>query len=148
MIKRMRTTLVPFALHAMALAALVFTGCCREEEKPSTPPPATQTHVDPPAVYMKDPAFRQALDKQLASRNEIQHAHEKLMRELESRIDAQRAAMPGADDATVKAALEKDPAWNALVKKIEDTITAIDDNRKATTKIVSERIRRPSSTRL
>ncbi len=141
----MRTSLVPFALHAMALAALVLSGCCREEEKPATPPPPAQTKADPPAVYMKDPAFRQALDKQLAARNEIQSAHEKLMRELEVQVEAQRAAMPGADDAAVKAALEKDPAWNALVKKIEDTIAAIDDNRKATTKIVSERLRRPSS---
>ncbi len=132
----MRKTLVPIVLGAMAVMAFVLTGCQREE----TAPVAAPTKADPPEVYMKDPVFQKALAEKRAVKNEILARRETLLNELESRVDAMRKAMPGADDAAVKAALEKDPDWNSLVKRIEDLNEAYNDNRKATTKIVGERL--------
>ena len=136
MIRRTSRYLVPFALGAMALFAVVLTGCSREEEPPK--PPVMK--ADPPSVYMKDKDFRAALDEKRAERQQVLGVREKLLAELEKRVDAMRAKMPGADDAAVKKELEKDPEWNSLIKKIEDANAAFDDNRKATTKIVGDRI--------
>lgn len=137
MIRRTSRYLVPFALGAMALFAVVLTGCSKSEE-PLAKPPVVK--ADPPSVYMKDKDFRAALDEKRAERQQVLGVREKLLAELEKRVDAMRAKMPGADDAAVKKELEKDPEWNSLIKKIEDANAAFDDNRKATTKIVGDRI--------
>lgn len=126
---------MPFALGAMATLAVFLVGCWPEEpQKPEVPP------ANSPSVYMKDKAFRAKLDAQTATRTEIAIARDRLLTELEQRVDAMRAKMPGADDAAVKKELEKDPEWNSLVRRIADANAAYEDNRKATTKIVAERI--------
>ena len=124
--------LVPLALGAMAAWAVLLAGCSREETSASRP--------GAPSLDMKDPSFRKALDEKRAERNAVLGLREKLMQELEKRVDAMRAKMPGADDAAVKKELEKDPEWNSLIKRISDADAAFDDNRKATTKLVSERL--------
>lgn len=144
MIRRTSRYLVPFALGAMALFAVVLTGCSKPDE-PSAKPPVVK--ADPPSVYMKDKGFRKALEEKRAERTEILGVREKLLAELEKRVDAMRAKMPGADDAAVKKELEKDPEWNSLIKKIEDANLAYDDNRRAATKIVRDRLApRPQET--
>ena len=134
--KRTSRYLVPLVLGTIAAGALWFAGCNREEEVKKPLP----SKADPPSVYMKDPEFRAALDKKRVARMEVLGAREKLLQELEQRVDAMREKMPGADDAAVKEALEQDPEWNSLVKRIADTNAAFDDNRKATTKIVAKRL--------
>lgn len=137
MIKSTSRYLVPFALGAMALFAVVLTGCSKPEEPSATPP---VKKADPPSVYMKDKGFRKALDEKRAERQQVLGVREKLLAELEKRVEAMRTKMPGADDAAVKKELEKDPEWNSLIKKIGDANAAFDDNRKATTKIVGDRL--------
>ncbi len=136
MTKRMRKTLVPFAFCAMALVALAPAGCRRDEAKTAARTP----QADPPEVYMKDEAFRKALAQKRAERTEILGRREKLLQELEERVAQKRADMPGADDAAVKAALEKDPAWNSLVKRIEDATQAVEDKCHDAMKIVAKRL--------
>lgn len=134
--RRTSRYLVPFALGAMALFAVVFTGC--KPEEPSPKPPVMK--ADPPSVYMKDKDFRKALEEKRAERAEVLGVREKLLAELEKRVDAMRAKLPGADDEAVRKELEKDPEWNSLIKKIEDANLAYDDNRRAATKIVRDRL--------
>lgn len=136
MIRRTSQYLVPFALGAWTVGVVLLAGC--DGEKAPSQEPAVK--VDPPSVYMKDPAFRGALKKQDAARAELTGVLDKLLGELEQRVDAMRAKKPGADDAAVKKELEKDPEWVSLVKRIEDANAALEDNRKATTKLVGDRI--------
>lgn len=65
----------------------------------------------------------------------------KLVAEMRRRIDAVRAAKPGADDAAVKAELERDPEFASLQKRVADLGQAIDENRVRATKLVGERMR-------
>ena len=89
---------------------------------------------------MKDPVFRKALADKRAERTDYLKSRAKLVKELEKMVEAKKAAMPGADDAAVKAALEKDPEWTDLVKRVNDLTTAIGENGRAAQGIVRERI--------
>ncbi len=137
MTRRTGQNLVPFAFGALAAMAFSLAGCRPEVEIEAAQQPG---RADPPSVYMKDPAFLKAIDERRAVRLELMGVREKLIAELETRVDAKRAEMPGADDAAVKRELEKDPAWNSLVKRVEDANAALDDNRQKTMSVVSARI--------
>lgn len=132
-----KTKMVAIAVALAVLAALVavcMRGCRSEApQKPALPESS-------PAVYMKDPAFRQTLSNQVERRNGLAKARGELAAQMEKMVDAMKAKMPNADDATVKAALEKDPEWNSLYKRIVDANTALEENRKETTAIVGQRI--------
>jgi len=162
----MRTSryLVPLMLGIMAAIGNFVAGCSREAEAEKSMPPKS----DPPSVYMKDKDFRAALEVKNQKRKEVLGVREKLLQELEKRVDAMREKLSAAgregtpgtesagregtpgtesagtpvevDDAMVKKELEKDPEWNSLIKRIEDTNAAYDDNRKAATKLVAERL--------
>jgi len=140
MMKRTSQYLVPLALGAMAVAFLFLAGCSREEA--GRKPPLSR--ADPPSVYMKDANFRAALDAKGVERKELFGVREKLVAEMEKRVDAMRAklrkAAAAVDDAAVKKELEKDPEWRSLVKRVEDLNEACEDNRKAATKLVAERL--------
>lgn len=125
-----------WVLGAFALALSTLVGCSDE-----TPAPAATTPVgDPPAVYMKDPAFRKALEEKRADRAKLDKVRAELSRELTRLADEARAKLPGADDATVQAELEKNPEWNSLVARFKDVNQAYDDSRAATLKTVRERL--------
>ena len=134
-----RTSLRHTACASCALATVLsfVVGCGREESKTLPPPSAPAAAVDD---YMKDPAFRRLLADGRAARNELAGTLERLRGEMAAKVDAMRASMPGADDAAVKAALEKDAAWNELRRKTEDVVKAIDYERKKLTAKVGERI--------
>ena len=57
-----------------------------------------------------------------------------------SRIEAKKAALPGADDAAVKAALEKDPEWNDLVQRVKDLSTAMKEGGRRMDEVIRRRI--------
>lgn len=125
-----RLWLVPFAFVAMGAFALAISGC-RKEEEPASPSPD---------VYMNDPVFRKALADKRTERTDYLKSRTRLVRELEKMVEAKKAAMPNADDAAVKAALEKDPEWTELVKRVNDLTAAISENGRAAQGIVRERL--------
>ena len=129
-----RTWLVPFALIATGVFAIALPGC-REEQKEEKEPVSSSSDE-----YMKDPVFRKALADKRAERTDYYQSRTKIVKELEKMVEAKKAAMPGADDAAVKAALEKDPAWLDLVKRVNDLTTAIGENQRQAQGIVRERI--------
>lgn len=96
-----------------------------------------------PEEYMKDPVFRQKLVEQREARKTLLSQRMKLVKQLEAKSLAMQAAMPGATDAEIVAALEKDPEWNSLVKRVEDLVTAADENRAETLETVRARLTTP-----
>lgn len=134
MIKRTSQYLVALTFSVIAMGSVFFAGCSRDEA-------VDVPTADPPSVYMKDPVFTNALAVQRAARHRLLSSRDKLIAEMEARVKAMREKMKGMSDEVVKAELEKDPAWNSLVKRVSDLNAAFDENRKATTKIVGDRIR-------
>ena len=130
-----RTWLVPFALVATGLLAVALPGCRKEQKEEEKAPVSSSSDV-----YAKDPVFRKALADKRAERTDFYKSRAQLVKELEKMIEAKKAAMPGADDAAVKAALEKDPAWLDLVKRVNDLTTAIGENQRQAQGIVRERV--------
>ena len=136
--KSARKHLVPCALGAAAFCVLLVAGCQREGDKTAAADSAPK--AEPPSVYMKDPAFRKALADKRQERNEILSVRGRLVEQAEKMVEAAKAKMPGADDAAIKAALEKDREWVSLIARIESANEAYKDNRLATTRIVGDRI--------
>lgn len=128
------------AFSVIAAVALFFAGCDRGEgANASAEEP--EMRADSPSVYMSDPVFTNALAKQRAERREILATNEKLIRQLEAKVEAMRRKLPGASDDAIRIELEKDPEWNSLAKRIKDAQVAFKENRQTTTKLVGERIR-------
>lgn len=127
---------------ALALAVLLVGGCSKEE-------PQEAARVEPPMPapqeYMKDPAFREKLATERLQRDQMLAQRGALVRELEAKSRAMQEKMPGASEAEIVAALEKDPEWNSLVKRVEDLTAAADESRAASLKIVRERLAQPST---
>ena len=129
---RTRLKLVPFALVAMGALAIALPGC-RKEEEPSVSAP-------PPEEYMNDPVFRKELTDTRKEREGYVVSRTKLVREMEGLIEAKKAELPNADDAALKAALEKDPKWIDLNRRVNDLTAAIGENRRKAQGIVRERL--------
>jgi len=124
---------VPFALVATGALTLCLSGCKKEEPKPELP-------SNSPAVYMKDEGFKKDLAHQRKARLELTKSRAALVEKMKSMVDAQRAKAPGADDAAIKAVLEKDPEWLSLEKRVVDLNAALEENHGRTLKIVGDRI--------
>lgn len=125
-----RLWLVPFAFVAMGAFTLVISGC-RKEEEPASPSPE---------VYMNDPVFRRELADGRKERESFLAKRTELVRKLERMVEAKKAALPGADDAAVKAALEKDPEWNDLVQRVKDLSTAMKEGGRRMDEVIRRRI--------
>ena len=129
--------LVPCALGAAAFCAFLVAGCERDAGGAAA---AAAPKADPPDVYMKDPVFQKALADKRQERKGILSVRRRLVEEAEKKVEAMKAKMPGADEAAIKAELEKDPEWVSLIARVESANDAYNENRLATTKIVGERI--------
>ena len=125
-----RTNLVPFALVVMGAFALILPGCRKEDESKSSSPEA----------YMNDPVFRKQLADGRKERTAFEVKRAELVAAMEKMIEAKKAAMPGADDAALKAALEKDPEWIDLSKRVVDLTTAIQESGRRTDGVIRERV--------
>ena len=125
-----RLWLVPFAFVAMGAFALAISGC-RKEEEPASPSPE---------VYMNDPAFRRERADGRKEREGFLAKRTELVRKLERMVEAKKAALTGADDAAVKAALEKDPEWNDLVQRVKDLSTAMKEGGRRMDEVIRRRI--------
>lgn len=89
---------------------------------------------------MNDPVFRKRLTDSRKERESYTVSRTKLVREMEKMIEAKKAELPGADDAAVKAELEKDAAWIDLTKRVNDLTAAIDENQRKALGVVRERL--------
>ena len=131
---------MPFVLCATGLVMLLVSGCKKESEPPAAPPPS-RPGVTSVAERMADPAYVKTLEAQGAERDELVAARGKVTAEIQRKLQAMRAKMPGADAAAVKAALEKDPEYQVLVSRVKDIGTNLDANREKTMAIVRERMK-------
>lgn len=123
------------ALFAFVFGIVCVCGCEKE-----APQDVAETTVEPASSYMNDPAYAAAKADIMAARANVVAVREKLISEMTQRAEAMRAKMPGADEATVKAALEKDPEWNSLAKRMEDANAAYEDNLSKAHKLIGDRI--------
>ena len=121
---------------AAALALAAVAGCSREGEQKAAVSPAA------PENYMKDSEFRGRLDGQVAKRGELAKARNAVVAQMVEMIDAKKRELGTDDEATLKAALEKDPAWRDLYARCQDANAAIGENRKETMAVVRERLTR------
>lgn len=117
----------------MGVFALALPGCRKgEEEKKSAFPT--------PEEYMNDPVFRKALSEKRKEREGRIVARTELVREMEQMVEAQKAKLPNADDAALKRALEADPKWNDLTKRVNAFTAEIEENGRKAQAIVRERL--------
>ena len=134
MTKNMSRYLVPIVLGAVGLAVvclLCFRGCGNGGEP------------DNSAAPWASPAERRAeLDAKMREsyqrRVEIAKVREAITGQMRKMVDAMREKMPGASDDAVLAALEKEPEWAALRRRIVDLETANADNRRRTGEVLRE----------
>ena len=116
----------------MGALAIALPGCRKEKEEKLSP--------SSPAEYMNDPVFRKELTDTRKEREGYYVSRTKLVRELEKMIEAKKAELPNADDAAIKVALEKDPKWIDLSKRVSDLTAAIGENQRKAQGIVRERL--------
>lgn len=136
----MRNIVRCFALAGAAGLAML-CGCTNDEENSST-----TTQVDPPSVYMNDPAYTAAKEKVMHARASIVSARETIVAEMEKRWTAAKAQLPeGADAAAIEASLANDPEWISLRKRLDDAQRAHADNLAEAHRIIGERIARPQT---
>ena len=121
---------------AAALALAAVAGCSREGEQKAAVSPAA------PESYMKDSGFRGRLDGQVAKRGEIAKARNAIVAQMAEMVEAKKKELGTGDEAALKAALEKDPAWRELYARCQDANAAIGENRKETMAVVRERLTR------
>ena len=120
---------------AAVLALAAVAGCSRDGGK-ETPPASPAA----PAVYMKDREFRKKIDGQVSKRGELAKARSAVVAQMVEMVEAKKRELGTDDEATLKAALEKDPAWRDLYARCQDANAAIGENRRDTMAVVRERL--------
>ena len=108
-----RTRLVPCLLCATGLAALVFSGCRKDESS-----------VAPPVAEPVAPASTNPLTVARVARDRLAVRLHAILEEAQDR-------MPDAGDAALKAELEKNAEWVRLKREFDETEKKIDALRKA-----------------
>lgn len=125
---------MPVVRCATVALCVVITGCGKAPEE-AAPPPSS------PESYMRDKAFRDDLRARRAERGELQMARHAVVEKMKAMVDAKKKELgAGADDAAVRAALEKDPEWNSLYQRCLDANAAIGENLKKAQSAVRRRI--------
>ena len=137
----MTATTKRICLTAAALAIAAAVGCSRDEK---TAPAGDGASVSPaaPESYMKDREFRGRLDGQVSKRGELAAARNSVVAQMVEMVEAKKRELGTDDEATIRAALEKDPAWKELYARCQDANAAIGENRQETMAIVRERLTR------
>ena len=104
MMRRTRRFLVPFALAATGLGLLCLAGC-REEREAAKPAAAPNS----PAVYMRDPEFRQRLSEQRQALQAIVAERQPLVDRMQELVKSNREDL---------AVLQRIPEWNELHRRV------------------------------
>ncbi len=133
MSKRASLYLFPRALSVAVVGVLCLCGCWREGSEGLETPSSTN--------MLDDLEFRGKLEKQVSERTDLAGLRHRLVTKMEAMVEEMKAKMPKADDAAIKAELEKSAEWVSLYKKVVDVNTAIEDNQKKSTKIVGQKMK-------
>lgn len=133
MSKRVSLYLFPCVLGVAVVVLACFCGCDRGDTAGGSVPRKVG--------MMEDEGFRAEMKEQVKKRKELAGVRARLVEKMELMVDEMKAKMPGADDAAVKAALEKVAEWNSLYKKVVDINTAIEDNQRKSTRIVGRKMK-------
>ncbi len=133
MSKRASLYLFPRVLGVAVVGVLCLCGCRREGSEGLETPSS--------ANMLDDLEFRGKLEKQVSERTDLAGLRHRLVTKMEAMVEEMKAKMPKADDAAIKAELEKSAEWVSLYKKVVDVNTAIEDNQKKSTKIVGQKMK-------
>ena len=134
------STLIPSYLflipsYFFLLTFLFLSGCGREEEAAKDAP-----HPASPESYMQDEKFIGRLAERKTEHRKQVRERNAIAERMKAMIDAKRDELKTDDVDAIKAALEKDPAWNELCKKIEEANAKAEQARKGTLGVVRERL--------
>ena len=132
--------LLPKAAVFAVLSAFV-CGCPSKNEEPPKPDPSS------PESYMNDTNFMGRLSGERARHAVLVRERNAIADKMKDMVDAKKAELKTEDLAAVKAALEKDPAWNDLYTQITNANAKVEAHRREQLGIVRERItpRRPNA---
>ena len=124
--KIVRTNLifVPAVLCTVGLVALCFSGCKKSEKETALP-------SNSPAVYMKDPAFRAALDEKAKELRRIVKEREPLAKRMEELACANNKDL---------AALQKNAEWTNLYARVVALNEEYQAVRQRQLKVVKDRL--------
>lgn len=114
-------------LTALSLGLLV--GCGSDEPQQGNNAP------EQPAVsgaeVLKNPEYQREMGALKRASAVIAGQRMQLLKKMETMAAAKRSLMPSADEAKLRAELDKDPEWVSLVKRMDDLTEAYQDNQKA-----------------
>lgn len=122
--------LVPIVLGAVGVGVvclLCFRGCGKGGEPDNAAAQAARKAE-------LDAKMRESYERRI----EIAQVRGVIVEQMRKMVDAMREKMPGASDDEVLAALEKEPEWRSLRRRIVDLETANADNRRRTGEVLRE----------
>jgi len=118
------------ALCAVIVLSCVVAGCGKREKKNTLP----EVYPAENHGYMDDPVFKKQLEERDAERKVILGEREKLFAQFEAL----------EKKAGSRAAAEKTPEWQALLKRSEECFRNFESNRTQTAALLRERAKRAS----
>lgn len=126
--------------YLAVIGVSLIVGCGSEEETQNGEAVENTAQAPRPEEYMRDQNFRKKLDDQEIKRNKLLSDRYRVQRALQKKARAMEEKMPGAQESAIVAALEKDPEWVSLKKRMEDLVMAADENRAKTLDVVRDRL--------
>ena len=127
-----RLGLLPRAAFFAVLSVFV-CGCPSKKEKPPPDPSS-------PESYMNDTNFIAGLSAERREYLMLVRERNAVAEKMKAMVDAKREELKTEDAAAVKAALEKDPAWNDLYSQITNANAKAEAQRKKILGVAAARI--------
>lgn len=135
MVESTSKSLVPLFVSATAIGLFLLVGCNRGDEKKPV-----EVVSDPPSVYMKDPAFRKALDEAQSELKGLLKIESRLSDELTKMYGEAKLKLASDDKLAIENELKKNPEWESVRQKLQDVKKAIAERREKTVDVVRRRI--------
>ena len=130
-----RLTRTARAVVPCAFLCALVCGCPKKEE-PAKPAPDPSS----PESYMNDKPFRDRLAAERAVHRDLLRDRNAIADRMKAMVEAKKAELKTDDLGAVKAALEKDPAWNDLYSQCTNANAKVEAHARARLGIVRERI--------
>lgn len=135
MVESTSKSLVPLFVSTTAIGLFLLVGCNRGDEKKTV-----EVVSDPPSVYMKDPAFRKALDEAQSELKGLLKIESRLSDELTKMYGEVKLKLASDDKLAIENELKKNPEWESVRQKLQDVKKAIAERREKTVDVVRRRI--------